>query len=156
MNNSDNPDDKIAAAQDWIAQAGDYENRRRDIFPHNRTAIFDALERSGVETVTMTFDGYGDSGQVDEIIAAGGTQDLAAIEVQQLQALWNDPAPAATLVDLRTAIEDLGYALLERSHCGWCNNEGAYGEFVFDVQARTITLDFNERYVHAESYWHDF
>ena len=35
--------------------------------------------------------------------------------------------------------------ILEQTHGGWENNDGAYGEFTFDVAERTIKLDFNER-----------
>jgi hypothetical protein len=36
------------------------------------------------------------------------------------------------------------------THCGWENNDGAYGDFIFDVAKRTITLDFNERYTASD------
>ena len=105
----------------------------------------------------MTFDGYGDSGQIDDVsVTAGTPHDLAAIEIEQKQAIWGKDTVETVTVALRTAIEDLGYEFLERTHCGWENNEGGFGEFEFDVPARTITLDFTERYVSCESHWHDF
>jgi hypothetical protein len=41
-------------------------------------------------------------------------------------------------------------------HGGWENNEGAYGEFTFDVAQRTITLDYNERVETSEYSQHMF
>ena len=103
------------------------------------------------------FDGYGDSGQIGEISVTAGTEhDLAAIEIEQKRADWHTDAIETVTVALRTAIEDIGYELLEKTHCGWMNNEGGFGEFVFDVPARTITLDFNQRYAGCESYAHEF
>jgi hypothetical protein len=123
----------------------------------NRAAIFDALERQGIEAVTMIFDGYGDSSQIDNVEVTSGTpRDLAAIEIPQKRADWHTDAIETVTVALRTAIEDLGYELLARTHCGWENNEGGFGEFDFDVGARTITLDFTERYVEYASHSHEF
>lgn len=36
------------------------------------------------------------------------------------------------------------------------NNDGAYGEFCFDARARSIHLEFNERFTSSELYTHDF
>jgi hypothetical protein len=54
------------------------------------------------------------------------------------------------------AVEALVYALLEETHGGWENNEGAYGEFTFNVTERTITLDYNERYEDSHYTQHNF
>jgi hypothetical protein len=45
---------------------------------------------------------------------------------------------------------------LERTHCGCENNDGAYGDFTFDVAERTITFDYNERYTASEYSQHVF
>ena len=45
---------------------------------------------------------------------------------------------------------------LAQTHGGWENNEGAYGEFTFDVAQRTITLDYNERVETSEYSQHMF
>ena len=127
MTDNDTPNEQPAAVQDWQARASAHEARRQAIFPENRTAIFDALERSGIETVTMTFDGYGDLGQINDVEVTGGTlHDLAAIEIKQKQADWHTDAVDTVTVTLRTAIEDLGYDLLEETHSGWPDNEGGF------------------------------
>ena len=56
----------------------------------------------------------------------------------------------------RDAVEALAYAFLEETHGGWENNEGAFGEFTFDVAERTITLDYNERFESSEYSQHLF
>ncbi|MEK8121629.1 DUF6878 family protein [Methylocystis sp. IM4] len=48
------------------------------------------------------------------------------------------------------------YRFLERSHSGWEDGEGAYGEFTFDVSARAITLDYNERFIDSLNSQHNF
>ena len=57
---------------------------------------------------------------------------------------------------LSDAIETLVYAFLEQSHSGWEDNDGAYGDFTFDVGNRTITLDYNERYTESDYSCHTF
>jgi len=47
------------------------------------------------------------------------------------------------------AIEQLIYDILKAAYGGWEDNESAFGEFIFDVAARTITLDYNERYIES-------
>ena len=157
MTDNDTSNQQPAATQDWTARANAYAARKQAIFPENRKAIFDALERQGIEAVTMTFDGCGDSGQIDNVYAAPGEGDgLPATEIEQKRADWHTDAIQSGKVPLRTAIEDLCYELLEATHCGWENNEGGFGEFVFDVPPRTITLEFNQRYESVESYAHEF
>lgn len=57
---------------------------------------------------------------------------------------------------LREIIEDVCYAALSETHGGWENNDGAYGDFTFDVPHRTITLEFNERYTATDYYEHSW
>ena len=40
-------------------------------------------------------------------------------------------------------------------HGGWENNDGAYGEFCFDASARSIHLEFNERFTSSELFTHE-
>lgn len=57
---------------------------------------------------------------------------------------------------MKEAIERLAYDFLEETHGGWENNEGAYGDFLFDVTERTITLNYNERIETSEYTQHVF
>src|SRR5258708_35533456 len=58
--------------------------------------------------------------------------------------------------ELWDILETLCYHYLDLVHGGWENDDGAYGEFEFDVAKRAVHLDFNERYVDTNSYEHDF
>lgn len=57
---------------------------------------------------------------------------------------------------VKEAIERLAYDFLEETHGGWENNEGAYGDFLFDVTERMITLNYNERIETSEYTQHVF
>jgi hypothetical protein len=58
-------------------------------------------------------------------------------------------------VSLHDAIETLCYDYLSQTHGGWENNDGAYGTFEFDVQQRSIRLDFDERFTDTNHHSHD-
>ena len=57
---------------------------------------------------------------------------------------------------VRDAIEKLAYDFLEEEHDGWENEDGAYGEFTFDVGERTIRLEYNERVMTTSYFEHEF
>lgn len=72
------------------------------------------------------------------------------------RAVWDEAEPQTAEAAIAAVIEDIAYQLLEQTHCGWENNAGAFGEFTFDVAARTITLEYNERFEGSEYYEHTF
>jgi hypothetical protein len=140
-----------------------------------REALFNTLQAANLTKITVVFDGSGDSGQIEEINAHRGDAqiELPAMEVlmqkdridselfSKLQAaLEKAKVEVASLIpgkaELRDILETLCYHYLHLTHGGWENNDGAYGEFEFDVAERTVHLDFNERYVDTNSYEHDF
>jgi hypothetical protein len=158
MTDIDQPDDLAAAVQDWTARAQAHERLVAQLFPANKKAIFAALAAAGVSSVTVTFDGYGDSGQIESIqaIAAEAPVDLPPDEIAFAVAQCDRTEPESRPATVADAIEQLVYDLLARTHGGWELNEGSWGEFVFHVAIETITLDFQQRYVSCDSFSHEF
>lgn len=115
----------------------------------NKVRLFDALNAANISAVTVTFDGEGDSGQIDDIIAYTGDAqtELPKTPLTIEVVSWGtDTAREAEAETLHSAIEDLCYAYLSQQHGGWENNDGAFGEFTIDVTKRTIELEFNGRF----------
>lgn len=129
-----------------------------ELFTLNKAELLNALALAGVTHVVVTFDGYGDSGQIEDVQVMAGDDDMvmpsAIVEISE--AVWGEPEPKRSTVNLATAVESLAYDVLERTHGGWENNDGAYGEITFDVAGNAITLDYNERYTATENYNHGF
>ena len=125
---------------------------------HNRKTLFDKLAVHAIASVTVCFDGYGDSGQIESIDAKHGDDaiGLPDIHLELLGADWNSSGIARRTCTIHEAVEEICYALLTQTHCGWENNEGAYGDFTFDVAGRSITLNYNERYTDSENHTHEF
>ncbi|MGE4302710.1 MAG: DUF6878 family protein [Novosphingobium sp.] len=117
-----------------------------------KTSLFDLLQAHGIVLVTISFDGCGDSGQIEDITARdeNGIVDLPDVG---LPTRLSDPTavPGEDKPEpVSDVIETLAYDLLEGEHGGWENNEGAYGEFRFDVAERKITLECNIRISSAD------
>ncbi len=136
----------------------EYARRAEQILAANKTVLFDALAAAGIETVTVIFDGYGDSGQIERIdVEPGeGTILLPADRIEIARTIWESPEIERLTQTVQEAIETLVYDFLSQVHSGWEINDGAYGEFTFDVAERTIKLDYNERYTSSENFSHEF
>jgi hypothetical protein len=143
---------------EWEAQAALRTQLEAELFSLNKAVLLNALTLAGVTQVVVTFDGYGDSGQIENVEVRAGDNDIAmpAASIEITEAVWGQSEPERSTVSLATAIESLAYDVLERTHCGWENNDGAYGDIIFDVAEHRITLDYNERYTSSENYTHIF
>lgn len=135
-----------------------HEARAADLQPGNKTRLFDTLRPAGVTRVVVTFDGYADSGQIESIEAYAGDSPCAlpetTVEIHYLP--FRAVEPTVTVETAKDAVETLAYALLEQTHAGWENNDGSYGEFVFDVEGDMIELDFSGRFTDTTHYGHSW
>jgi hypothetical protein len=127
--------------------------------PANKASLFNALAAAGIATVIVGFDGYGDSGQIETIDAFGPDNTEAQLPeatIAMAEVTFDGPRVVIEQRSPRDVIENMAYAFLEQTHDGWENDDGAYGEFTFDVAARSIALDYNERYIATNRYQHEF
>jgi len=88
-----------------------------------RSELCRQLRQLGVEIVTAEYDGSGDEGQID-VPEFGGAK-----------------VPDA----LAMAVQDLFYDILGDLYRGWEDNEGAFGQFEWDVKQDRINLVHNAR-----------
>jgi hypothetical protein len=144
---------------DIVAEIEAETSQRAALRPANKSAVFAALAGAGIATVAVSFDGYGDSGQVESI----GARDASNADVPLpdrmisiVAIVWGQSAPESRPMTLSEAIEHLVYDALSETHGGWELNEGAYGEFVFVVTAQEIRLDYHERMTATEFHSHTF
>ena len=143
----------------YLAQRAAVDALTADILPRNKAAIFDALASANIQTVAVAFDGYGDSGQIESTTAhdaTGAERELPNATVAFHEVAFQGPTTTMQSIRLDEAIAMLVFSLLEQVHAGWEDNDGAYGEFTFDVATRSITLDYNERFTDSTNYQHEF
>lgn len=135
-----------------------YERRLIEARHINKDAVFAILGAAGITHVIVDFDGYGDSGQIQNVETKSGdvVAELPAVAVEWTVPVWNSNDMERSNLPLRDAIERLVYSCLEETHMGWENNDGAYGYVTFDVTERSVTLDYNERYTASDYFQHVF
>jgi hypothetical protein len=152
---TDNTNDTVA---DWLRQEAERRQQAAELRPINKAALFDVLAEAGITQVTVSFDGSGDSGQIESVEAFAGDNatELPAGDVELVRPGDSGGSSQRTTHTVPDAIETLAYDLLEDEHDGWENNDGAFGEFTFDVKERSITLGYNERFSDSTYHEHSF
>jgi len=145
-------------ADDFMRRLAAYEVRAAELYPANKANLHAALAAAGITSVAVSFDGVGDSGQIENIEAKAGDEIVALpdtpVEIASTE-YFSDEVHRRT-EPLPQALESLCYLILEAKHGGWENNEGAYGEFVFDVAEDSIALDFNYRIEAVDNHMYEF
>lgn len=150
---------RIADAADFLTRYQAFEAKAAELHPANKAALFAVLRDLGIASIFVRFDGYGDSGQIEEGTAVGVDKAECSLpegQVRFQKIHFGQDEPETLSEPLAEAIETLVYAYLSSTHGGWENNAGAFGDFIFDVAADSITLDYNERFESSEHYSHKF
>jgi hypothetical protein len=128
-----------------------------DVRARNKAIVFAALAEAGIHRVTVEYDGSGDSGQIDSIEAWDAANEKIRLPSSRKVQLASENADhPVDNIGLEAAVEQLSWDYLYDNYCGWENNDGAFGTFVFDVLVRTITLEHNERYTDLNTSTHEF
>ena len=142
----------------WLLRDREFVRPCKSTLSANKTSLFDALAGARIDTVELTFNGYADEGQIDGAVAdgEGGDTDLQSIRIEIARVEWGSRVVTRQTLSVKDAIEKLVHDLLEQTYSGWENNQGAYGDFLFDVTERTITLNFNVRIEISELTQHVF
>lgn len=156
MSFSPNTDDALVAG--WRRREAAYGVLVKAQNPVNKATILSALAQLGIETVTVNFDGSGDEGRIESVVAEarGETVDLPAAIVEMLGVDFQSLEPERVQQGLDQAVLDFAEELLDQTHRYWGDGDGAYGEVVFDVAGDEITIDFNARFTASENFTHTF
>lgn len=111
-----------------------------------KAAILPLLKTHDVASVTVRFEGYGDSGAIEDTTCLySGNSEMPCPDVM-VEITERDP------MKLASAVEELAYSALEKHHPGWEINDGAHGELIIDVARATVQLDCNLRYTAYDSH----
>ncbi len=89
------------------------------------SVLCEQLLSLGVQTVTVAYDGYSDSGTIENVQAFDGANQAIALPD-----------------DLEQELIELAETLLPG---GWEINEGAFGQFTLDVPQRQLVREHNWR-----------
>jgi hypothetical protein len=115
-----------------LAAQGEQESREAALHPANKEVLFDGLLHAGIAYVIVSFDGSGDSGQIEDIDAHNGEGEsvpLLPARIVFRSVDWLSHETIERQMTLEKVIEQMAYDFLSCSHGGWENNDGANGEF---------------------------
>jgi hypothetical protein len=122
------------------------------LYMENLRRLLPMLADHQIETVTVQFEGSGDSGSIESIEYTPDNDELRRRTVQHLHTepflddgQWQTTVtPREATID--DAIESLTYDYLQETDVNWYDNDGGFGELVIDVAAGTVKLEVNVRY----------
>lgn len=112
---------------DYAAVAAQWRAEREAAIKTARTELLGSLRALGITEVTAEYEGYGDSGNIEDVTL--------------------QPSGIRLLDDLSTRLEDFAWSFAYHQHPGFENNEGGYGTLTWDISADSITLEHADRYV---------
>ena len=130
------------------------------LFAHNKRVVAEFFKSKGVTSAEVTFDGYGDSGQIESVTIKANDKNVTdELTDKKVDDYVQHVAVGYSSGDKRkhcwecdvtcqSAVEDICYGILQSNHCGWEINGGSFGVFAFvvtDEGELKIHLDMNER-----------
>src|SRR5580700_5601876 len=128
MSQSDNPKDAAVSAILLLPTFSEnlerYHQQRLENVRQQLPVAAEQLKAAGVARVDISYDGCGDSGQIEDVRYFDANRKTMELP--------------GTLTITEDALRELFYDLLETRHAGWENNDGAFGEFEWDLNADTL------------------
>jgi len=151
---------KLPKMDDIMAQIKADQLKKADRVKYHANLLFDTLAQTKVSSIEVSFEGCGDSGQIESVdytdskgkgideaylnkTIVKGSATTAYMQYDEKTKLFVDGKGKEG--NVREIIEEICYDKLGASHGGWELNEGSYGTFHFDVPTRKVTLEYNER-----------
>ncbi len=124
------------------------------LYMENLRRLLPVFRQHGIETVTVTFNGYSDSGSIEDVTyePCENPDALKALLVEHISTsnFYEDGQWRRTATPEQTTLEEAIDALtndyLEETGVDWYNNDGGFGDLIVDVQAGTVSLVVNVRF----------
>lgn len=133
------------------------EPPRPRMYMENLRRILPVLRDHGVREVTVSFDGSGDSGSIEDVNYGGVQIEPASImvDVEVVHRAFQSGRWVTDHVlertDLNTAIETLTDDYLSETGVDWYNNDGGFGELAIDVAEGTVALEVSVRFTDSST-----
>ena len=97
----------VAPLSDWEMKAVAQAKLEAELFTLNKGALLDALALAGVTRVVVSFDGYGDSGQIENVEVQAGDDQVAmpGAAIEFSEAIWDQAEPRRSSAGI-AAVDD--------------------------------------------------
>lgn len=125
------------------------------------SALWELMHKHELATITVSFDGSGDSGEITDVDYDGSNDrdkfaDLdTGLEFKLSE--WMPEHPGnRTLNELVHHLAS--YYINDNNDYDWVNNDGGYGTVVFhaDEDPPTVEIEYNIRYTEVNTYTHNY
>lgn len=85
----------VAPLSDWEMKAVAQAKLEAELFTLNKSALLNGLALAGVTRVVVSFDGYGDSGQIENVEVQAGDDQVAmpGAAIEFSEAIWDQAEP---------------------------------------------------------------
>lgn len=120
--------DFASTMEKWAAER-DAENAKV------RAAMLVQLLALGVTEVTAEYEGYGDSGNVEDITL--------------------QPSGIVLPSELSSQLDEFAWGYAYQQHPGFENNDGGYGTLTWDITKDSIDIDHADRFVESTHSYHE-
>ena len=117
----------MTQATDFYTQMLESQRRAAEQRVETRAALVTELRALGVTRIAVQYEGYGDSGNVEDVVVTPDTITLTE--------------------ELRRRVEDFGWDFAYALSPGFENNEGGYGELTWSLEADKIDVSHSNRYM---------
>ena len=133
-----------------------YEEQERTKVQRNKDALIPVLRSNGIKYVVIEYNGYGDSGQVEDVAVYGAHCEVQPENSYETEGRIDMPDVIAELPEekgkkLQTVLEDFGWDTVTAHHGGFENNEGGQGQVLIDVEAGKVRIEHGDNYVEVHS-----
>ena len=116
---------------DYAAQTAAAQKKAEAARVETRTALFMELRALGVTLLEVQYEGYGDSGNVEDVTPT--------------------PTEIKLDTDLNRRVEDFAWDFAYALNPGFENNEGGYGSLEWNLETDKITISHSNRYVESDT-----
>lgn len=120
---------------DFCAQMLEAQRRAAEQRVETRAALLTELRGLGVTGIEVQYEGYGDSGNVEDVVVTPDTITFAEA--------------------LRRRVADFGWDFAYSLSPGFENNEGGYGELTWSLEADRIDVSHSNRYIETNTTEHE-
>ena len=125
----------MTQVNDFYAQMLEAQQRAAEQRVVTRVALLSELRAVGVTKIEVQYEGYGDSGNIEDVVVTPDTISLSE--------------------ELRRRVEDFGWDFAYALSPGFENNEGGYGELTWALEADKIAVSHSNRYVETDTTEHE-
>lgn len=127
----------------------------------NKPAVLDALKKLKVTSISVSYTGSGDSGQVDSVDAFSKDEKEVSLEgtkvtIVNLSSKFNqktkkfEEKEAKQETSLGDALREIVYDILEMEYPGWEINDGSSGNLRINVKDKKFKLEHTTYYTESK------